>query len=161
MAVSIETKTETRTAEEAKVQLGIWVAAQIGRIRSLIAEISPPTHGPSTTKASVSKKSVKRPKNKVDEGTQESAHTRRKHARSLLADLVFPLLYVHSEKWEVFFASPSPSPPSNTLITIYSSVTLGDTSPVFGTYQLLQGLRVISRWVDTKVRMWWEGLLEH
>ncbi|KAH8693443.1 hypothetical protein GQ44DRAFT_779910 [Phaeosphaeriaceae sp. PMI808] len=34
IAVSIETKTESRTVEEAKVQLGVWVAAQVAWIEA-------------------------------------------------------------------------------------------------------------------------------
>ncbi|KAL5371968.1 hypothetical protein PMIN06_012779 [Paraphaeosphaeria minitans] len=41
IAVSIETKTESRTVEEAKVQLGVWVAAQVARLETLVAQLAP------------------------------------------------------------------------------------------------------------------------
>jgi hypothetical protein len=36
IAVLIEAKTEIRTVEEAKVQLGVWVAAQVARIEVIV-----------------------------------------------------------------------------------------------------------------------------
>jgi len=41
IAVWIETKTESRTVEEAKVQLGVWVAAQVARIEALVGQLDP------------------------------------------------------------------------------------------------------------------------
>lgn len=40
VAVSIETKTESRSVEEAKVQLGVWVAAQVARIEALLGQLA-------------------------------------------------------------------------------------------------------------------------
>lgn len=40
IAVSIETKTESRTVEEAKLQLGVWLAGQVARIKGLIQQVA-------------------------------------------------------------------------------------------------------------------------
>ena len=40
IAVSIETKTESRTVEEANVQLGVWVAVQVARIEALVRQLA-------------------------------------------------------------------------------------------------------------------------
>jgi hypothetical protein len=39
IAVSIETKTESRTVEAAKVRLAVWVAAQVARIEALSRQL--------------------------------------------------------------------------------------------------------------------------
>ncbi|KND86760.1 hypothetical protein TOPH_08626 [Tolypocladium ophioglossoides CBS 100239] len=66
IAVSIETKTIGRPEEEARVQLGIWIAAQIERLKAI-------TQGSSST-------------------------------QSVLARMIFPLLFVQSAQWTVMFA---------------------------------------------------------
>lgn len=161
LAISIETKTETRTTEEAKVQLGIWVAAQIGRIRYLIMKLPQQNRAPSPAKGNLKTASPKKSTKKAkSQKKKDPASKRSEHLGSILSEMVFPLIYVQSEKWEIFFALPSSSPLSDTRITIYSSLVLGDSSSVFGTYQILRGLRIIEHWIDTKVRAWWEGLME-
>jgi hypothetical protein len=96
IAVSIETKTISRPEEEARVQLAIWVAAQLERIRSLATDTAYLASTGAPTKAS-----------------------RRKNPKVLLKELdrnvvlgrmVFPLLYVQSAQWTVLFARPSSSP---------------------------------------------------
>lgn len=41
IGVSIETKTESRTADEAKLKLGVWVAAQVARIEAFVRQLAP------------------------------------------------------------------------------------------------------------------------
>lgn len=67
LAISIETKTISRTEEEARVQLGVWIASQIERLKRLCLEPSP-----------------------------------------VLAETVFPLLFVQSAQWTVMFARVDP-----------------------------------------------------
>lgn len=167
IAVSIETKTISRPEEEASVQLAIWIAAQLERIRSLTTETTYLTPTAAATKAS-RRKNPKTPSKELDHN-------------AMLGRMVFPLLYVQSAQWTILFARPSPSPladrrvvssclilslmpiyrfehpftsifhppftkapsSSNTSQTIFSSIILGETSTLLGTYRLLRGLRVL------------------
>ncbi len=99
IAVSIETKTISRPEEEGRVQLAIWVTAQLERIRSLITETTPPSLTALPTKAPHRNNAKTLPKEPDRAG--------------VLGKMVFPLLYVQSAQWTVLFARPSPSPLSD------------------------------------------------
>ena len=91
IAVSIETKTISRSEEEARVQLGIWVTAQVERIRSLIIQLSSNATTTRRNEANITSREL-----------PDRAAT--------LAHMVFPLIYVQSPHWVVLFARPSLSP---------------------------------------------------
>ena len=127
IVISIETKTESRTQEEAQVQLAIWVAAQMQRIVAF---------APSGAR--------------------------------VLENMVFPLIYVDSDKWSIFFARGSLAPPEKEAspqeqpkicIKIYEQVALGDTTSMLGVYTLLRGLRELGNWASKNFRGWWEQIL--
>jgi hypothetical protein len=96
IAVSIETKTISRPEEESRVQLAIWVAAQLERIRSLATETAYLAPIGGATKAS-RRKNPKVLSKELDRN-------------AVLSRMVFPLLYVQSAQWAVLFARPSSSP---------------------------------------------------
>jgi hypothetical protein len=176
IAVSIETKTESRTVEEAKVQLGVWVAAQVVWIEALSRQLA--------TLA------VKKPAAEAWPGQLESemgTRGRRKNRRrggqmpraeqpqaqepissptvvvvpdpsEVLSQTVFPLIDIQSEAWSLFFARVTPSNalhPSNldirkpvSNIQIFHSVPLGNTMNTVQTYQLVKSSKVRRDWVD-------------
>lgn len=86
IAVSIETKTISRTEEEARIQLAIWISSQINRIHQLSSAV----------------------------GFVSLAHTfiwtianETLQDATVLEDMVFPLLFVQSTTWKAYFARPS------------------------------------------------------
>ncbi|CAI6342380.1 unnamed protein product [Periconia digitata] len=187
IAVSIETKTESRTVEEAKVQLGVWVAAQVARIEALVRQF-----------ASVV---VQKPAAEAWSGRLESEMITRGRWKSrgrggrmpraeqsqaqeaipsptvvmvpdpsdFLSQIVFPLIDIQSEVWSLFFARVTPSNalrPSNldickpvSNIQIFHSVPLGNTANTVQAYRLVKSLKVLRDWVDGDFRKWWDVLL--
>ncbi|PVH91768.1 hypothetical protein DM02DRAFT_606179 [Periconia macrospinosa] len=143
IAVSIETKTESRTVEEAKVQLGVWVAAQVARIEALVRQLASLV--------------AKKPASEACSSRLESEMA------------VFPLIDIQSEAWSLFFARVTPSNtlhPSNSgirkpvsNIQIFHSVPLGNTANTVQTYRLVKSLKVLRDWVDGDFRKWWDVLL--
>jgi hypothetical protein len=187
IAVSIETKTESRTVEEAKVQLGVWVAAQVARLEALVGQLAP---------LGVEKRvAVARPdrleSEMVTRGRRKSRGrggrmSRADHPQTqeltpsptvvtvsdtsdILSQIVFPLVDIQSEAWSLFFARVSPlntphlsksgirKPMSN--IQIFHSVPLGNTANTVQTYRLVKNLKVLRNWVDGDFRKWWNGFL--
>lgn len=160
IAISIETKTISRTEEEARVQLAIWVAALLARIRQLmLSQRQPPPQQqqPGTP-------SYPAP------GLAEAQAQAEAEVDALLTAIIFPLLYVQNEKWHVFFARasvpatsnhssvrPRPGGRGELRITVYTSLCLGDTNNSVNTYALLKGLQRLFQWVDVEFRMWWKG----
>ena len=103
LAVSIETKTIGRTEEEARVQLAVWVAAQVKRLRHLVGSLAEQTTAASSSKTAAS----------LEPSPQENVAPLQGSRGDILAQMVFPLIYVNSEKWVVFFARPSAAPLSD------------------------------------------------
>ncbi|KAF2740440.1 hypothetical protein EJ04DRAFT_455555 [Polyplosphaeria fusca] len=185
IAVSIETKTESRTVEEAKVQLGVWVAAQAARIDTLMGQLASLV--------------VKKPAAEVWSGRLESEMVTRGRRKSrgrggrmseqpqaqkptpspivvmvpdpsdFLSQTVFPLIDIQSEVWSLFFARVTPLNalhPSNSdirkpvsHIQIFHSVPLGNTANTVQTYRLIRSLKVLKDWVDGDFRKWWDRFL--
>jgi hypothetical protein len=187
IAVSIETKTESRTVEEAKVQLGVWVAAQVARIEALVGQLAP--------------LEVKKPVAEAQAGRLQSEMVTRDRRKSrgrggrmsraeqpqtqeptptptvvmvpdpsdILSQTVFPLIDIQSEAWSLFFARVTPSNalhPSNSdirkpvsNIQIFHSVPLGNTANTVQTYRLVKSIKVLRDWVDEDFRKWWDGFL--
>ncbi|KAK7423043.1 hypothetical protein QQX98_001333 [Neonectria punicea] len=143
IAVSIETKTISRTEEEARVQLAIWVAAQMHRIRELGRQYGAPITSVSTD---------------VDDDAITAVDT-------ILLQMTFPLLYVNSSHWTLLLARPSLRPSRDgssgkqLQVTIYNRINLGDSSSLLGTYQLISSLRVLLEWIDIDFRLWWRQIL--
>lgn len=118
IAVSIETKTESRTVEEAKVQLGVWLAGQVARIEELIQQIAVLEAFELEEKEEVGIESqstgqaewgsrVSHPP--MGMRTQQPTPTPTMHSISpvvtaLLSQIVFPLLNVQSENWSLFLS---------------------------------------------------------
>jgi len=161
IAISIETKTESRTVEEAKVQLGVWVAAQVARIESLAAQLA------AAKKAAEAGTGPDQPQ--AQQSTASPSAIRMPDPSDVLSQTVFPLIDIQSDTWSLFFARVTPSnaaqpshpgirkPASN--IQVFHSVPLGTTSSTVQTYRLVKSLRVLRNWVDTDFRGWWDGFL--
>lgn len=188
VAVSIETKTESRSVEEAKVQLGVWVAAQVARIEALLGQLAqlgmkkPPaaearpgrlesdmvTRGRRKTRGRDGRMSrAKQPQ--TQEPTPSPTVVMVPNPSDILSQTVFPLIDIQSEVWSLFFArvTPSNAPhPSNSdirkpvsNIQIFHSVPLGNTANTVQTYRLVKSLKVLRDWVDMDFRKWWDGFL--
>ncbi|KAK1764217.1 hypothetical protein QBC33DRAFT_547518 [Phialemonium atrogriseum] len=137
VAVSVETKTMSRTEEEALVQLGVWAMAQM---QSMLA---------------LARRFGVRP-----QGLLEEDMSIRDLPAGLLDRMVLPLVYVHSSRWTVFFARPQAvAGRDDVRVDIFRGVDVGDTSTPEGTYQLLRGLRELCKWVDTRFYRLWENIL--
>jgi hypothetical protein len=187
IAVSIETKTESRTVEEAKVQLGVWVAAQVARIEALVGQLNRlrakkpaaearPGRLESEMVARGRRKSrgrggrmsrVEQPQ--TQEPTPSPTVVMVPDPSNILSQIVFPLIDIQSEAWSLFFARVTPSnaphplnsdirkPVSN--IQIFHSVPLGNTANMVQTYRLVKSLKVLRDWVDGDFRKWWDEFL--
>ncbi|KAF2462914.1 uncharacterized protein BDR25DRAFT_320402 [Lindgomyces ingoldianus] len=187
IAVSIETKTESRTVEEAKVQLGVWMAAQVSRIETLVGQPTPlgvkkpaaearPYRFESEMVTRGRRKSRGRggrisraQQPQTQEPTPTPAVVMVPDPSDILSQTEFPLVDIQSEAWSLFFARVMPSnapPPSNSdirkplsNIQIFHSVPLGNTANTVQTYRLVKSLKVLRDWVDGDFRKWWDGLL--
>ncbi|PSN58927.1 hypothetical protein BS50DRAFT_641365 [Corynespora cassiicola Philippines] len=187
IAISIETKTESRTVEEAKVQLGVWVAAQVARIEALVRQLASPV----VKKPAVEARSGRLESEMVTRGRRKSRGRGGRMPRAeqpqaqepipsptvvmapdpsdFLSQTVFPLIDIQSEAWSLFLARVTPSNalyPSNSNIRkpvsniqIFHSVPLGNTANTVQTYRLVKSLRVLRDWVDGDFRKWWDGFL--
>lgn len=187
IAISIETKTESRTVEEAKVQLGVWVAAQVARIEALVGQLAPLKVKKPAAEAQRSRLELEM----VTRGRRKSRGRGGRMSRAeqlqtqeltpsptvvmvpdlsdILSQTVFPLIDIQSEAWSLFFARVTPSnaphlsnsdirkPVSN--IQIFHSVPLGNTANTVQTYRLVKSLKVLRDWVDGDFRKWWDGFL--
>ncbi|KAF2802870.1 uncharacterized protein BDZ99DRAFT_576470 [Mytilinidion resinicola] len=177
IAVSIETKTESRTVEEAKVQLGVWVAAQVARIEALIQQVAvlkANKHGAEReARSETSRRGRQKSRGKGGKISQsQPTPTPTIDAVSpdptdLLSQIVFPLLDVQSESWSLFFGRVSISPDTSSLhirkpashIQIFHSIALGNTANTAQTYRLVKSLKVLRAWIDGDFRKWWDRLL--
>jgi hypothetical protein len=181
IAVSIETKTESRTVEEAKVQLGVCVAAQVARVEALARELA--TLG--VKKLAAEAQSGRSALGMVTRGRQKSRGKGGRMSQpqmqeptppptvvmvpdpaNILSRTIFPLIDVQSEAWSLFFARVTPSSTPNTYtrkprseIQIFHSVPLGNTTNTVQTYRLIKSLKVLREWVDGDFRKWWDELL--
>ncbi|KAF2626363.1 hypothetical protein BU25DRAFT_411764 [Macroventuria anomochaeta] len=181
VAVSIETKTESRTVEEAKVQLGVWLAGQVARVEELIRQIAlleTSKYGEEGTAGSHSSgreewqgRVVPSP---THVHTQQPTPTPTTHSISpvitgLLSQIVFPLIDVQSENWSLFLgrvctdtlismSNPNMRKPASP-IHIFHSIPLGNTANTVQTYRLIKSLKALRAWVDVELRMWWDKVL--
>ncbi|RSL80237.1 hypothetical protein CDV31_017138 [Fusarium ambrosium] len=83
--------------------------------------------------------------------------------QSILAEMVFPLLWISSAQWNVYLARPllpASGEKKDLEVVVYGPMVIGDTSTLLRTYQLLRGLRVLERWADTDFRGFWARILE-
>ncbi|RTE80561.1 hypothetical protein BHE90_004919 [Fusarium euwallaceae] len=129
--LGIETKTISRTEEEALVQLGIWVTAQVRRIWFL-------GHRASASKAVALRDVLK-------EMVFPLIFVQAAKWRFLFAR---PFFKLDVEGREVLH------------MVIYQDISLGETSSIEGLYQLLQAFRIIRKWGDDVFRGWWKRILE-
>lgn len=187
IAVSIETKTESRTVEEAKVQLGVWVAAQVARIEALVKHLASvavqkPTAEACSCRLESEMATRGRRKNRGRGGRMPRAEQSQTlesipsppvvmvpDPSDFLSQTVFPLIDIQSEAWSLFLARVMPSnalhssssdirkPVSN--IQIFHSIPLGNTANTVQTYRLVKSLKVLRDWVDGDFRRWWGALL--
>ncbi|KAF2029780.1 hypothetical protein EK21DRAFT_89553 [Setomelanomma holmii] len=181
IAVTIETKTESRTVEEAKVQLGVWLAGQVARMEDLILQIAvlesferaqygeaisePSGHGRQENRAFNSHLHIQT-RQPTPVPTMKSIST---GATALLSQIVFPLLDVQSENWSLFLGRVSPdlltSMSSSKMqepdspIQIFHPITLGDTANTVQTYRLVKSLKALRAWIDVEFHMWWDKVL--
>ncbi|TFK50802.1 hypothetical protein OE88DRAFT_180236 [Heliocybe sulcata] len=145
IAISIETEVVERTEEEARVQLGIWVAAQAKRIHMLLG--------------AAARQRIRG----TGMGTEAEVE---EDVRRILQRALFPLLFVQTDTWTVYLARVSlvdnalPSTGGPLRVHIYTSFVLGSTSSIVGIYTLLSGLGVLLDWVTTEYRRWWEAILD-
>lgn len=189
IAVSIETKTESRPPEEAKEQLGVWIAAQVARIELLLDETAfgsvsappQPSSLPPPPPPATNLRREKSAKNKVVVVDQQPTPQQLIPQQSsvgpfikpslpprpppLLSVIVFPLIQIQAQVWKLYFARVSPHRSINPLtlphahIEIFGEMRLGDSSTILGTYHLLKSLRVLKSWIDTEYRAWWDRVL--
>lgn len=182
IAISIETKTESRSVEEAKVQLGVWLAGQVARIEALMRQVAVLQAGEQLEEESTSKSETSR----RGRGTSRASHSysrthMRTHAQlptptptidinipestALLSQIVFPLVDVQSDSWSLFFGrissdtSTSRTQKPASRIHIFHSVPLGNTTNMVQTYRLIKSLKVLRAWIDTDFRDWWDRVL--
>jgi hypothetical protein len=180
IAVSIETKTESRTVEEAKVQLGVWVAAQVARIEALVVQLAPlgvkkpaaevPPDRLEPEMVTRGRRKSRGGGGRMSRAEQPQTQEPKPSPSDILSQTVFPLIDIHSEAWSLFFARVTPSnapDPSNSdirkpvsNIQIFHSVLLGNTANTVQTYRLVKSLKVLRHWVDGDFRKWWDGFLE-
>ncbi|KAI0867219.1 hypothetical protein GGS24DRAFT_486286 [Hypoxylon argillaceum] len=131
IAINIETKTISRTEEEARIQLAIWVASQVRRIQALIDD--------SASKATVLGNMIF-PLVFVDADEWTVMFAR--PMASAPAPVLGPLRPRDLDKLE-----------------IYTKISLGSTETIIGTYRLLASLRALRDWADITFRGWWKELL--
>ncbi|CAA9959554.1 hypothetical protein PTMSG1_02971 [Pyrenophora teres f. maculata] len=176
IAVSIETKTESRTVEEAKVQLGVWLAAQVARIEELIQQVV-------LLKANKHGAEIEARTGNIRYGEKGRMYSRPQTQNptpppatdvvnpdpiNLISQIVFPLLSVQSESWSLFFGRVSTPPdiPNSDIrkpashIQIFHSIALGNTANTAQTYRLVKSLEVLKAWIDRDFRRWWDVILD-
>jgi hypothetical protein len=120
IAVSIETK--NRTVEEAKVQLGVWVAAQVARIDALVRQLAPlglknPASEAQPSRLVSEMVTRSRQNNRgtggrmsraeqpqIQEPTPTTTVVMVLDLSGILSQTVFPPIDVPSETWSLFFA---------------------------------------------------------
>ncbi|CAE7021382.1 hypothetical protein HRS9139_01082 [Pyrenophora teres f. teres] len=176
IAVSIETKTESRTVEEAKVQLGVWLAAQVARIEELIQQVV-------LLKANKHGAEIEARTGNIRYGEKGRMYSRPQTQNptpppatdvvnpdpiNLISQIVFPLLSVQSESWSLFFgrvSTPHDIPNSDirkpaSHIQIFHSIALGNTANTAQTYRLVKSLEVLKAWIDRDFRRWWDVILD-
>lgn len=150
IGVSIETEADDGTEGEGRVQLSVWVAAHILRLRSLvaiwdggasavdvetsgvsIASLQYQTAGPSTIPGALSEVNM-RPVN-----------------------IVLPLLLVSGSRWTLYLARDL-----GASIEVIRVCQVGDSASFVGCYQLLAIIRVLAEWMKTDFRTWfWDNVL--
>jgi hypothetical protein len=128
--LGIETKTITRTEQEARVQLGIWVASHIRRIWSLGKDIP----GPNSRLL----------KNTIEEMVFPLIYVQSAKWFLMLARASINLGAEEGREVEVF---------------VYHDITLGETSSIKGIYQLLKALQLLGNWGNVVFRSWWKTIL--
>jgi hypothetical protein len=180
IAISIETKTESRSVEEAKVQLGVWLAGQVARIEALMRQVAVSEADGRFEEESTSESGTSKRRRVTSRASHSHSHTHAQlptptptidinipDATALLSQIVFPLVDVQSDSWSLFFgriSSDTSMPTSRTQkpasrIHIFHSVPLGNTTNTVQTYRLIKSLKVLRTWVDTDFRDWWDRVL--
>lgn len=157
IAVSIETKTAARAEEEAQIQLAIWAAAQLQRLRGLVSSFAPAVAGPLPAGLAAG----------GDEADALAAAARTQRVRSacsaLLGRLTLPLLYVSHSRWTIYYAQPLPREGRGALedahLCIFPSREIGKTDSVLDTLRLFKTLRVLKEWVQEDFAAWWDEFL--
>jgi hypothetical protein len=130
IAVSIVTHTESQTADESKVQLGVWLAAQVARIEALARRCGQLDIISQTVFPLIDVQS---------------------ETWSLFLARVTP------SDGSKPAGSKDHVPESST--EIFHSRPLGNTASPVQTYRLLKNLRVLRTWVDEDYRQWWDDFL--
>ncbi|RMZ68309.1 hypothetical protein GMOD_00009914 [Pyrenophora seminiperda CCB06] len=170
-----------KTMEKKRVQLGVWIAAQVARIEALIQEIAvlkANEHGAKReARSEVSgrgRRKVRGNGGNVSQSELQMQHPTptptvddvRPNPTDLLSQIVFPLLDIQSESWSLFFARASVSTSALSLgakptshIQIFHSITLGNTANITQTYRLIKSLKVLRAWIDRDFRKWWDRIL--
>lgn len=176
IAVSIETKTESRTVEEAKVQLGVWLAAHVARIEELIQEVvllkaNKPEAERDARLGNIRYRGKARMHSRPQTQTPTPSPTNdvvTPDPIHLISQIVFPLLDVQSESWSLFFGRVSTPPGMSSSdirkpashIQILHSVALGNTANTAQTYRLVKNLKVLKAWINRDFRKWWDVILD-
>ncbi|KAF2628859.1 hypothetical protein BU25DRAFT_447815 [Macroventuria anomochaeta] len=181
IAVSIKTNTESRTVEEAKVQLGVWLAGQEARIEALMQRLAILEASEHEAEGEVGSRSCRRGRweSRASQShtpihIQQPTPTPTIDAISPgtalpLSDTVFPLLSVQSESWSLFFGRVSSNTSTSmsdlyvrkpaSRIHIFHSIPLGNTANTVQTYRLVKSLKVLRAWIDEDLRLWWDKIL--
>ncbi|KAF5022982.1 hypothetical protein F66182_4939 [Fusarium sp. NRRL 66182] len=128
--IGIETKTINRTENEARLQLGIWVASHIRRISALGRDLPHRDGG--------------HLKYTIEEMVFPLIYVQSSSWFLLLAR---PSIATGAE------------PGREVEVVIYRHVIIGETSTIKSIYQLVAGLRLLQRWGNSVFRSWWETIL--
>ncbi|GKU14706.1 unnamed protein product [Fusarium langsethiae] len=129
--IGIETKTINRTENEARLQLGIWVASHIRRIWALCRGLSNHDAG--------------RLKDTIEEMVFPLIYVQSSSWFLMLARTSITM---------------GAEPGREVQVVIYRHVILGETSTIKSIYQLVAGLCLLRTWGNSVFRNWWETILD-
>ncbi|KAH7146734.1 hypothetical protein B0J13DRAFT_442303 [Dactylonectria estremocensis] len=132
-AVSIETKTGTNGLQEARLQVGIWIAAWYTRMQQLLQH----------TRA---QQEDRQGKEKDQEGGESSSKT------EILIPV--PVIIVIQHEWKLFFACDR-----GKKIDIIGHVSIGDTKSLDGLFIIIAVIRRLATWIQIEFLSSLENIL--
>ncbi|KAH6961898.1 hypothetical protein BKA56DRAFT_499600 [Ilyonectria sp. MPI-CAGE-AT-0026] len=132
-AVSIETKTGANGLQEARLQVGIWIAAWYTRMQQLLRR----------TMAQ-------------EEETQDEKNDQEDGETSGKIELLIPVpvVIVIEHEWKLFFACDR-----GNKIDIIGHITIGDTKSLDGLFIIVAVIRRLATWIQDDFRTWLEKVL--
>ncbi|KAH7112688.1 hypothetical protein EDB81DRAFT_735162 [Dactylonectria macrodidyma] len=126
-AISIETKTGTNGLHEARLQIGIWVAAWHNRMKILLQQDTD--------------------QEDTESEPNRAANTRGNGKSDLLVTL--PVIIVVEHDWKLFFACDR-----GNQIDIIGHINIGDTKSLAGLFIIVAVVRRLSTWIEKDFSPW-------